>query len=101
MRPVVVELLERRVAGRLRDAQRDDEVVVGRLWPQQEANRSREFGEIAVAQPSFRLVGGAIDTPAKLQRGVRRPDFLVQERGKALLIDRRRQRLFAQRLEGA
>ncbi len=67
---------------------------------QHQAHRGRPFIEGAL-EAFGGLVLCVIETSAKLQRRVRGFDFFVEECGGGLLIDRGRQRLLADRLEGA
>ena len=99
--PEVIQLFERGIARRPRQVDRDHEVVVGRLRLDQQADRTRELGEVARPQTAFRLVGRVIEPAAELHRGVRRLDLFVDEAGIRVLIHRRRQRLGADGVERA
>ena len=96
-----VELFERRRPRRARHAGRNHEVVVGRGRPNQQAGGRRPLGEVARRQAALGCVARAVHTAAELQRGVRPGHFFVEERRRAGLIDRGRQRLLALGLERA
>ena len=68
VRTVVIQLLERGIAGRARDVERDDEVIVGGLRLEPQPHRSGEFVEVAGAQTAFGFVTRVIQTAAELHR---------------------------------
>jgi hypothetical protein len=87
-----IQLLERRVAGRARQAERDDHIVVVRHGLHEQAERPRKLGEVAIGQNARRLEPRAIDATAELKREVRPGHLFVDEERRPALIDGRRQR---------
>ena len=96
MRTVEVQLFERWIAGRPREADRDARPVVESRRLNQHAHRPRERREVPRGQVvAFRRVARMVEAAAELQRRMMEGDFLVHERRRPLLVDGRRERLVA------
>ena len=100
MRTKEVQLFERGIACRSRQAHRDHNVVVGGSRTQQEADRSRRLREVAIWQGvAVGVEVRPIDPAAELQRDMRPGQLLVKKQGTAALVDRWREGFLANGVE--
>ena len=90
-----IQLFQRRVARGPRDIERKRQLVVRRRRPEQDADRSRAVGEVAVGQAALRREPGPVDAPSELHGHMRPGQLLVQKQRKGVFIDRRRERFCA------